>query len=183
MLRASMVAIVNQLRLLIGDPYTVTGGEVFSDDELQAFADAHSTDVLYQRLVPLPAVAPGGVTTQLQWAAERGWWETDAVVVDSGYNVLSPSAVDYARGRWTFGAHRDDVLVRGACYDLYAAGADAVEAWLARVKLEYDFSADGATYQRSQQMQGLRELLGRLRAQAGGGGGVTVGRMTRSDTQ
>lgn len=50
-------------------------------------------------------------------------------------------------------------------YDVYAAAAELLEAWAARLKLAYDFSADGASYQRSQQREALLELAAKYRAQ------------------
>lgn len=187
-MRQGMGAVVAQIRLLVGD--TDVLAPVFSDEEVQSLADGARTDVLYQRLTPLPTIAPGGATSYLTWVAAAGWWETDGALVDGGYTVLTPAASDWQRGRWTFGAHQSDVLLSGACYDIYAAAAAVVEAWLARVKLEYDFSADGADYKRSQQINGLTALLARLRAQVGGGAGganssasgATVGRLVRRDT-
>lgn len=36
------------------------------------------------------------------------------------------------------------MLICGSRYDVYAAAADAADVWLGMVKLEFDFSADGA---------------------------------------
>ena len=178
-MRAAMAGIVNQMRLLIADPPGVD--EVFSDDELLSFAEAHRTDAYYQPLAPLPTIAAGGATSYLEWAAEGGgWWASDTTLVDGSYNVLTPAASDWQRGVWTFATNQQSVLVRGARYDVTGAAADAVEAWLAKLALAYDFGADGAEYKRSQQREGLQQLLTRLRGSAGGG--ILSARLVRSDT-
>lgn len=176
-MRNSMLGILNHIRLLISDPAGLD--EVFSNDELLSFADAYRTDVYYQPLTPLPTIAPGGATTYVEWAADGGWWETDAALVDGSYGTLTPSASDWQRGRWTFAASQSTVLIRGARYDVYGAAAEAVEAWIAKLALAYDFDADGASFKRSQQRDGLKLLLTRLRGQSGGG--LTTARMVRQD--
>lgn len=178
MARASMFALISHIRLLISDP--AGADEVFSDDELAVFADARRTDVLYQPLTPLHSIAPGGAVSYLTWVAAGGWWESSAQLVDGSYNVLTPTASDCMAGRWTFATTQQTVLIQGAQYDVYAAAADVVDAWIAKVALQYDFGADGGNYKRSQMRAGLEALLNRLRAQSTSGG-ITTATMMRGD--
>lgn len=179
MARASMAALITQVRLLIGDPAGASA--TFSDDELQTFLDNNAADVFYEPLTPEPSIAAGGVTQYLTWRASMGWWEASEVLTDSSYNTLTEATSDRQRGRWTFATHQVAVLIRGARYDIYLAGAEAVDVWLAKVKLAYDFSADGGDYKRSQQVKALQELGASLRAKAGGGGGVLTAQLVRDD--
>ena len=179
MARVAMSALISHIRLLISDPAGAT--ETFIDDELVTFADARRIDVLYQPLTPLPSIAPGGAVTYLTWTAAGGWWEADSVLVDGSYNVLTPATSDWMAGRWTFATTQQSVIIRGARYDLYAAAGDAVDAWIAKIALVYDFGVDGGDYKRSQMRQGLEALRSRLRAQSSTGG-VTTATMYRSDS-
>lgn len=179
MARASLSALISHIRLLISDPSGAT--ETFSDDELATFADARRTDVLYQPLIPLPSIAPGGVVSYLTWAAEGGWWETNGALVDGSYNVLTPATSDWLGGRWTFATTQTNVRIKGARYDVHAAAADAVDAWIAKVALAFDFGADGGNYKRSQMRAGLEALRNRLRAQSSTGG-IATATMYRSDS-
>ena len=179
MARVAMSALISHIRLLLSDPAGAT--ETFSDDELVTFADARRIDVLYQPLTPLPSIAPGGAVTYLTWTAAGGWWEADSVLVDGSYNVLTPASSDCMAGRWTFSTTQQSVIIRGARYDLYAAAGDAVDAWLAKLALVYDFGVDGGDYKRSQMRQGLEALRSRLRAQSSTGG-MTTATMYRSDS-
>jgi hypothetical protein len=178
MARASMAALITQVRLLVGDPAGASA--TFSDDELQTFLDNNAADVFYEPLTPEPSIAAGGVTQYLTWRASVGWWEASEVLTDGSYNVLAAATADRQRGRWTFDASQSAVLIRGARYDVYLAGAEAVDVWLAKVKLAYDFSADGGDYKRSQQVKALQELGASLRAKAGGGGVLTA-QLVRDD--
>lgn len=179
MARVAMSALISHIRLLISDPAGAT--ETFIDDELVTFADARRIDVLYQPLTPLPSIAPGGAVTYLTWTAAGGWWEADSVLVDGSYNVLTPASSDCMAGRWTFSTTQQSVIIRGARYDLYAAAGDAVDAWLAKLALVYDFGVDGGDYKRSQMRQGLEALRSRLRGQSSTGG-MTTATMYRSDS-
>lgn len=51
-----------------------------------------------------------------------------------------------------------------ATYDLYAAAADICDEKAAAVAAQYDFSADGGTYTRSQEWQHWRSMAQRYRA-------------------
>ena len=179
MARASMVALISHIRLLIADPSGID--EVFSDDELCTFADARRTDVLYQPLIPLPSIAPGGAVTYLTWTADSGFWETTGQLLDASYNVLTPATSDWKVGRWTFATSQTSVVINGVRYDLNAAAADAVDAWLAKIALVYDFGADGGDYKRSQMRAGLEALRNRLRALSTSGG-ISTAKMYRSDS-
>jgi hypothetical protein len=178
MARAAMATLISQVRLLIGDP--AGAAATFNDDELLTFLDNNAYDEFYAPLSPVPTIQPGGATAYLTWVASAGWWEASEVLTDSSYNVLTASSADRQRGRWTFAAHQNVVLLRGARYDIYLAAAEAVDVWVAKLKLAYDFSADGGDYKRSQQVKALADLAGTLRNRAGAGGVMTAS-MVRTD--
>jgi hypothetical protein len=48
-------------------------------------------------------------------------------------------------------------------YDVYGAAAELLEMWAAREKLNFDFSADGAQYRRSQKVEMLLQLAAQYR--------------------
>ena len=50
-------------------------------------------------------------------------------------------------------------------YDLHGAAADALEEWAAKVALQVDFQADGASYRLSQKQEALLRLAERHRRQ------------------
>lgn len=174
-MRDSMAGLVARLRRMVGD--RAGAGQVFSDEELQATLDAYQTPQRYRELAALETIAPGGATDYLDWYADVAPWEADVTVVDSDYAALTPASSDPLTGRWTFATSQSAVLATGKTYDLYAAATDILTEWIASLKLEFDFTADGATYNRSQKIAHLESLL----AKYSGAGGPSVVTMWRSD--
>lgn len=168
MARTTLAALITQVRLLVGDPAGASA--TFTDDELQIFLDAHAMPVRYVSLTPEATIAPGGSTSYYTWTAPLGWWEDDETLTDSSYNALTPTTSDRQRGRWTFAASQNDVLLTGTYYDVHLSAADVADAWIAKLKLAYDFAADGGDYKRSQMIRGLETMAAALRAKAGNGG-------------
>lgn len=177
MARTGMTDLIAHLRLLAHDP---AGAEqAFSDDELQTFLDAHQTEVRYARLAPVETIQSGGSVVRLAYRAAVDWWEDGVSLVDGGYNVLTPASSDLQTGRWTFAADQaEPVYIVGYTYNVAGAAIDCLTAWLAQLKTAYDFTADGATFRRSQQLQTIQGLIARYGAQVG----PQVMSMTRNDT-
>lgn len=178
MARASMAALISQVRLLVGDPAGASA--TFSDDEMQGFLDDQAADVRYESLAPVPTIQPGGATEYLIWDAPVGWWEASEALTDSGYNTVTAASVDRQRGRWTFDMHQSAVLLTGTHYDVWLVAAAVADAWIGKLKLSYDFTADGATFHRSQMIEHLQGLATRLRSN-GPNGGVRTAELIRSD--
>lgn len=176
MARATMAALITRVRTLIGDTGVTPQ---FTDDQVEDFLDDHRRDEFYRQLSPVSTVS-GGVTVYLRYEAGVGQWETDAVLVDGDYGALTPATSDYSRGVWTFAASTSPpVMVTGSRYDVYGAAADALRAWLATLKLQFDFTADGATFHLSQQAKTIEQMIARYDAQAETA--ITTGTMMRGD--
>lgn len=168
MARVAMAALITQVRLLVGDPAGASA--TFSDDEIQTMLDNHAGVVRYLPLTAEPTIAEGGGTTYLTWFAPMGWWATDEALYNANYAALTPTSSDRQRGRWTFPVTQNDVLLSGTYYDPHLAAADVADAWIAKLKLAYDFAADGGDFKRSQMIAGLQTLAASLRAKSGNGG-------------
>ncbi len=160
MARPTMAELIGQVRVLIGD---LGGASVFSDDEIEHALDAHREDVRYLELRAAETLTPTGVQ-YLDYYADRAPWEADEALVNGAWQAVTPASADRLVGKWTFPAHQDPpVYITGKVYDLYATAADLLEAWGARVKLEFDFSADGQAYSRSQKLRALMDLAAEYR--------------------
>lgn len=169
MARSSMAALLTRLRLLVNDP--AGASQTFSDDDLQRVLDGQRFDARYSPLAPIDTIAAGGAITWLSWEADRGDWEDSATFVDSSYNTLTVSSSDLIRGIWTFAASQTaGVLLSGAAYNLYAAAADVLEILASRKASEFDFSADNASFKRSQAVEQLRGQAAAYRDRAGAWG-------------
>lgn len=172
--RASMAALITQVRDLIQDNGST---EVFTDEQLEQFLDDNRIDANYLEMRWRESIAPGGSVSYYEYRAAANW-ETTATVTNNQYGTVTAGTVDYRRGVWTFATSQEPPLyVTGARYNVYAAAAAALEQWMATLKFTYDFTADGATFRRSQQVAAMQALLDRYRSMAG----PQVMTMTRSD--
>lgn len=161
--RSSMATLIGRLRTLIADPSGVS--QTFSDQELQNFLDARQRIVRYDVLRPEPTVvAPGNTVSYLDMYAADGDWESDWKLYDPSWAQLTPTASDEIVGHWTFTTNQLwPVRIVGKNYDLYGSAADALEAWAAKVALDFDFSTDGQRFSRSQKRTALMELAEQYR--------------------
>lgn len=165
MARPTMADLIARVRAMIGD--TDASAYTFDDDAVQAALDAHRFAAEYVALQPVAEYQPGGAAVYKIYQAPMGWWETDAVLVDGGYNPLTPDSSDWMNGEWTFNAGQaPPVYIKGRYYDLNAAAADLLDEWAARLAREHDFSLGGDRFARSQMAANLREQAARYRARA-----------------
>lgn len=181
--RDSMADLISRVRDLIGDPAGST--QEFTDQQIQNALDAHGFDHTREELSAVSSVDTAGVTTYLSYLSDEGFWEGDVLLqtgtyqtVDDASVPVNVSAVDYTLGRWGFNATmQPPVYITGRTYDVYAAAADVLELWLAKVKLDYDFLSSGRTFKRSQQIAGLESLIYRYRCRQR----LITGIMVRTD--
>lgn len=155
MARQSMQNLINLVRDLIGD--AAETDSVFSDDQIERSLDAHCQSHFYLPLAPVPAIVNGN-EVQLEWSANDGYWESDAKLYDASYNQINPVTGDYLTGRWAFATSQNGVVIFGKTYDVYGAAADLLETWASLTATEFDFSADGGDFKRSQKSKALLEL-------------------------
>jgi hypothetical protein len=156
-----MAGLIARVRHLIGDP--AGGSQEFDDETIQVALDQHRRDAWYWPLQQVPTQTPTG-TLYLDYYANVEPWEDGAVLVDAGWNVVTPSLAEPLLGHWRFSANQNPPLyLIGRLYDVYAAAADLLEAWAAKAKLEFDFSTDGQSFHRSQKAEALRQLAAEYR--------------------
>lgn len=170
-----MSALIASLRRLIND----ASGEsaVWTDEELQEWLDAHCDEVIEEPLAYAWQTVDGE-SVVLAYVASCGNWESDAALTDANGDTLTADSENLVVGRWTFNEHQQPpVYLTGRSYDVYAAAADALEARAAQFALSYDFTADGASYHRSQQAQALLALAKQYRRRSR----PRVARMVRDD--
>lgn len=158
--RLSMAELITQVRTLIGDPAGVD--QAVTDQEIQNVMDTHRWEVRYMPLKGLKSYEAGAVVYKT-WEAPFGHWEGDAALADTQYSGLTASAADLISGRWTFEDSQTAVYLTGWSYDLFGAGADLLEVMAAKVSMEFDYTADGATRHRSQKAEAYRKLAAEYR--------------------
>lgn len=161
--RETMADLIGRLRLLIGDP---SGDDAtFSDEELQEFLDANRCERRYRLLEPAPTIGQGGGVLYTAYrSAGVSDWEEDGALYASDYSELIPATSDWRRGEWTFEQSQSPpVYIVGKTYDLAAAGADALEAWAAKLKAEYTVRTGDQTFERSDQAAAILRAAETLR--------------------
>lgn len=158
--RTSMAELIIRVRTLIGDPAGTD--QAVTDQEIQDVLDTHRWEVRYMPLKGLKSYETGAVVYKT-WEAPFGQWEGDAALVDTQYSELTASAADLISGRWTFEVSQAAVYLTGWTYDLFGAGADLLEVMAAKVAIEFDYTADGATHHRSQKAEAYRRLASEYR--------------------
>jgi hypothetical protein len=156
-LRTSMSELIDQVRGKIQDR---GNSSVFSDEQIQAALDAHQCRVRYLQLCGLETRTPAGVQYLEFTAEDHANWEADAVITDTGYNTVTPAQADYLGGFFTFAQTPNYPLtITGKTFDVYAASADLLEEWAAKLKLDFDFSEEGVRMNLSQRKASLLGLV------------------------
>lgn len=147
---------------MIADP--AGASQVFTDDEVQDALDAHRMDVRYLELTAAETLQQSGPVLYKDYYAPYSPWESDETLVNGSWAAVTPTTAERFNGHWTFAAGQDPpVYIIGKVFDLYGAAADLLETWAAKLKLEFDFSADGQSFQRAQKATRLLELAGEYR--------------------
>lgn len=159
--RATMTPLVARVRFHTQD--LPGASQAFSELEIQNELDRTRADVFYAELYAEPTFQPSPLATAWLdfYDAEAGEWEGDVALLDAGWNTLTPATSDLLTGHWTFNTSQLlPVYVRGKRYDTYRAAARMVETkaqYLAAGGL-FDFSADGASFSRSQIVSSYKAL-------------------------
>ena len=158
--RASMTALVDFVERLINDP----ANAAHSREDIQRALDVYRIESRYGVLTPVPLMS-GGAAVYQTFDAAAPYWESDGVLYDAGYNVLTPATADWTLGRWTFAAAPvQPVTLLGWNHDPYQAAADLLEIRAGQLVEEYDFSTGSDSYRRTQRNAQLLELAARYRA-------------------
>jgi len=165
--RTSMAELIDRARFLVRDP--AGAGQHFDQLQIQDALDQRRWDVRYLELRYEETLQPGGVTAWLDYYAERGYWEDDYLLQQQDWEEIA--SADYAAnlliGHWRFVASRQPpVFLTGRQYDLYAAAADLLETWLAELKLTFDFSVEGQSFSKKNQIDNITALAQSYRARS-----------------
>lgn len=159
MARAAMGDIINFVERLVND----SGNAIWLADEIEATLDQNRIRVNQEKLVAEPTRSASDVE-YLAYSSPYQYWESDVVLESANYATLTPDTSYPLLGRWEFDAEPDwPVYVTGYTYDVYAAAADLLEERALQLATQYDFSADGGQFMRSQQRKGYLEMAAKYR--------------------
>lgn len=152
--RAGMSDLITRWRRMVNDQ----GTAVWTADEAQELLDTFRTDVWAEQLTPAPQYISGtaqykvhmtnfeNLETTASGTAAFRLFDANGSAISSGFNS------DYLRGIFTFSADQKGSAryIDARSYDLNAAAAAGWREWMASKAELYQFSADGASYNRQQ---------------------------------
>lgn len=200
MARSTMAALIAELRGLVAAgsaEYTLGTANFWDDDQLQLVLDRHYLRVDRAPLTAVPTYS-GGTAVYQEYRSGYARMEatlggTALFIVEDGTGADQGTALwsaDYGRGVITFGSNTlgTAYYLSARAYDIYGAAAEVLDMWSARLATEFDFSAPGHSYKRSQKYAHIKDLARQYRSQAlgysahdGGGLGDGSAYFVRSD--
>lgn len=196
MARSGMADIITQVRQLaaVGTAdYTVpatSGTTYWTDDQVQTILDRVRVEIWDEIIPYVPTVNSGGTTVYTDYRIPWTWLEQTTGGTEIFYLRDTTGArigtadytIDYAYGRVTFGADQAGSVryVTARSYDVYEAAAMVWETKAAHVALKFDFTADGASFQASQERKAYLDMARQMRSQSNSGG-ISTARMVRDD--
>ncbi|MEO8288641.1 MAG: hypothetical protein ABI670_19660 [Chloroflexota bacterium] len=146
MARTTMSDLIAYVRVLIDDE---GGTPVFTDDEIQAKLDANRTKVVQAKLIPHPINTPSGQSC-IDFTYPAKMWEggNATTLYDKSYNVIAEMTYeeDAYEGWWVFSTNQINnmpLYITGWVYDVFKVAVQLLEAWAAKLKLEYSFTTSG----------------------------------------
>lgn len=169
--RDSMAELIDRVRLLIGDVVTAGAAPVFSQKQIQDALDRERLDYILGDLHELAgrySIVGGAYRwTDYLDPLSYGDWEADATLYNGGFSLITPASSDYLTGHWTFTDQPPPVFVVGKTFDVYAAAKNLHLALIAQQARSgaFDFTADGATFRRSQTIEQLRAQVADFESQ------------------
>jgi hypothetical protein len=159
--RTTLNYLIAKVRANLGDNLGAT--ETFADEEIQEALDHRREDVYELPLL----VAPDNRNF---YSDRGGWWEDTVVLTTSDDDVITdvstPAVVvsNLVTGHWRVNGDLTALYLTGSQFDTNAATADLLDAWLSKVKLEYDFLELGSTFKASQQSFAVEMAIRKFRA-------------------
>jgi len=162
-----MAELIDRARFLVRDP--AGADQHFTQLQIQDALDQRRWDVRYLELQYEETLQSGGVVAWFDYYADRGYWEDDYTLQEQNWDEVN--AADFTAnllvGHFRFVATRQPpVFITGRAYDLYATAADLLETWLAELKLSFDFSVEGQSFSKKNQIENITALANAYRARS-----------------
>ena len=186
--RSGMTDLISRWRRMVDD----AGTAVWSDDVAQQILDQNAVRLLHHAISPEPWYRPSNTVDYRLYhvgyrdmegsASGTAYW----YVYDADGNAAPTNTPDFSKGEILFAADTDGATyyVTAYSYDLDLAAA---AAWRERAGMQadgYDFSADGASYSRSQWFAHCQRMADMYAARGGStrtGKSAVIG-IDRADT-
>ncbi len=187
--RAGLADLVTRWREMVAD----SAGSVWTNAEAQTILDSYRIDMYRRELTPVPANV-GGTTTWKTYlvgqqdietvASGTAYWQ----VWDANGSAIGTAnyTADYQTGILTFSADQRGSVryLDGRSFDLYGAAAHGWRELAGAKSGLYQFSADGASYNRQQWFDHCMQMAEYYdRRTTTGTSAMSIGMMWRSDLE
>ena len=156
--------------------YTLGTATFWDDDQIEQVLDRHRVDVVREELTgPADYIGGGSVQYVRLHSAHRyieGASSGSAIFrIEDGTGTDRGTATytaDYLTGTFDFSSDVGGTVLymTGRAYDVHGAAAELLESWASREAREFDFTADGQSFHRSQKVKSLQEQAGVMRRRA-----------------
>lgn len=166
--RASLAALITELRVMVNDPEV--GTPVFADSDYQSVLDDHRQEMRLVTLQGVPSFFPGNTVLFLDFYSDAKWWESDVKLQDMAYNDITANATlaELFIGHWQFTTQPNGIGVyaTGKTFDLYGSAAAILRKWAGQLKLTFTFSSDSQKFQLTDQINNLLLIAREYEARA-----------------
>jgi hypothetical protein len=169
------------------DEWEVTSGSsivtYWSDDEIQRVLDRHKQEYIHELMDAQPTYESGSSVYKRYLLGVANVESGTAVFkVEDVSGTVSGYTADYTRGIVTFSTDQSgkSFYWSGFAYDLYAAAADIWRMKASHVAGLVDFSTDGHSIKRSQQVQQYLNMSQYFQSRSASEG-VQTSRIVRND--
>jgi hypothetical protein len=161
-----MAELIDRVRFLVRDP--AGADQHFAQLQIQDALDQRRWDVRYLELRYEETLQPSSVVAWFDYFADRGYWEDDYKLQEQNWaEITTGFTANLLVGHFQFTTTRQPPLfLTGRSYDIYAAAADLLETWLADLKLTFDFSVEGQSFSKKNQLSNLSMLANLYRSRS-----------------
>jgi len=154
--RSTMATLIAYARTLIND---VAAPQTLTDDQIQTRLDLNRFDVYTKELRFPDIIDTTGTVVWTDFFADRPFWEDGYLLQGPNWGIVVPSTSDPMVGKWTFATtQQTPIYISGKVYDMYGACAQLLTVIEGTLRATMNFSADGLSVQRLDQLANIREL-------------------------
>jgi hypothetical protein len=162
--RATMATLIAHARELINDSGATP---TLTDQQVQDKLDLNRRDVYNMELRFPDIIDTEGNVVWKDFYSRYPFWEDGYTLQGPNWNEVTPTTAEPLIGRWTFAESQlTPVYITGRVYDMYGACAQLLTLVEGQLRCTMNFSADGLSVQRLDQLANIRELRASYRKQA-----------------
>jgi hypothetical protein len=164
MARSTMATLIAYVRELIND---VAAPQTLTDDQIQTRLDLNRFDVYNKELRFPDIISISGAVIWTDFYASKPFWEDGYTLQGPNWNTVTPTTSEPLIGKWTFAVtQQTPIYISGKVYDVYGACAQLLTVIEGTLRATMNFSADGLSVQRLDQLANIRTLRATYAKQA-----------------